>query len=310
MAASLGGIKRWSGRIDSTGHRIYTLVVRIFTSDINDGPYTVMNTPGLPQVGDLWHFGNDVDSWVWCTPKCSATPMANEESNTEWELEMEFSNLPMNRCFFDPISDPTDEPPKASGSFVTYTRQALYDMNGDALINSAYQFIKEFFPQEVEKDEARPTVTIEQNIATLPLMTYVQMIHTLNDDYLWGLPARSIKLSRITWSRKLYGICTYYYTQGLDFDIRIPDPNDPYATGAGGFDRVVPDRGSKVLYPGGTVGNFPDYKYFYDPTTNDKDIINLNGRGQQALNQSQLYYNTIKLYAESNFLLLGVPITF
>lgn len=77
---------------------------------------------------------------------------------------------------------------------------------------------------------------IEQNVPLLQFPLLCQMINTVNSVPMWGFNARCVKLSKITWERKLYGTCYFYYTRHFTFDIK-------YDT----HDRDIKDRGSKCL---------------------------------------------------------------
>ena len=79
MSAFIRGPSSWSLQRDERGYRTYKLIVKVGTTDTSDGPYTVFNTPGLYLPGAAWNIGNDFDSWVWCTPEMSVSPMITEE---------------------------------------------------------------------------------------------------------------------------------------------------------------------------------------------------------------------------------------
>jgi hypothetical protein len=81
------------------------------------------------------------------------------------------------------------------------------------------------------------------------------MANTVNDAILWGLPPRCILLSQVSWERKFYGICFYYYTLHLTFDINYD-----------GFDRDLVDEGTKVL------------NGQWDPVTGNWVLIPINGQ--------------------------------
>ena len=92
---------------------------------------------------------------------------------------------------------------------------------------------------QVEFDGGRDQVIIEQNVADLELALCTSLRNKLNDDVLWGLAARRIKLSDFSWEELWYGSCIYYYKRIFTFDIRN-NPDDL-------FDRTLLDEGTKVL---------------------------------------------------------------
>jgi hypothetical protein len=265
MAAVLYGAGpiRWSGGKDDEGFRNYT-IVHLVKCDPQDGPNKVMNCPGLPAVGSYWNFGNDVDVWATCKFGMKVKSFLDKDKNLFWEVEQEFSTAQeLTKCEDTSNGNPLLEPMRISGSFTKYTEEITYALNGYIIKNSAHEIIK---GSELEFDKSRPTVKIGQNVATLGLATFSNMIDCVNNTPMWGLPARCVKLSNVNWGRKYQGTCTPYYSREFDFEIRYPDPlftagNTTEPTGKvdisgnpilvpttlGGFDRQVNDRGKMCL---------------------------------------------------------------
>lgn len=309
MSATAIGYRTWSARRDRDGHRDYTLEVLIQTTDKWDGPQTVMNASGLPAIGAPWSFGNDNDPWALCWPEISVTPVLQGEPNFLWIATLTFTTRPLNRCQDSSIENPLNEPQKISGSFTRFMKKAKKDRHGKLILSSSHEIIK-----GIEQDANRPSVTIEQNVASLGLPTIAQMVNTLNDSTLWGLDARKIMLADVSWDRKLYGTCSYYYTRRFTFEIRYE-----------GFDLTdVEDVGHKRLR-----GQFDkEGKWIVDPTadpTNPDHFVNITDvagnivKEPQPLNNAgdinpnpiadPKYRPTIELLQESNFLILGIPTT-
>lgn len=245
MATSIvPGQKTWSMTRDSEGHRTYRITYRV-RGDKRDGPATVIQTPGLPLVGSFWIVDNDVDLWAWCRADAEVQPVLEGEPNRLWDVTFTFSTKPItdkeggggmgggNGGSSSGIEDPLLQPQKISGNFIKYTEQATTDATGRLLTNSAHQPLE---GPALEFDANRPAVRIEQNVIQLGANVFSPMVDTVNANPLWGLPARTIKLSNVTWDKKYYGPGIPYYTRVLDFDIM-------YQT----FDRVIIDKGTKVL---------------------------------------------------------------
>lgn len=326
VAAILDGQMKWSGDRDEEGHRTYKITHRVEAA-FTDGPWNVMNATGLPLVGSYWNFDGDSDPWAFCYPTMKVTPEINDgEKNKYWRVEQTFSTKPLNRCQDESIEDPLLEPQKVSGSFVKYTQEATRDRFGQSIVNSAHEHYR---GPRVEFDHNRPTVRIEQNVASLGLDTFSQLIDHVNDSPMWGLPARTVKLSNVSWERKLHGICNFYYTRIFDFDIN-------YFT----FDRKVPDEGTKVLHghwasqddtgTGGETGwvldningsppdpNNPQHFDRFKDRRGENARTLLDGAGK-PLEGSAMGTGgttdpivfTIEYYPESNLLALGVPTSF
>ena len=227
------------GSRDDDGHRTFT-VSRLVEAEIVPGavpgPAEVMACPGLPTMGSSYLVDNDFDLWAFCYPHLKVTPFGAKRGHPVqfWEVEQKFSTKPLKRCQDTTIENPLLEPMKVSGSFQKYTKEANKSYLGRHFKSSSHETIK---GAGAEFDRNRPTVRIEQNVAVLDLHIFSQMIDCVNDEPLWGLAKRCIKLSQPAWSRSLWGTCNFYYTRIFDFDI-------DYNT----FDRKVPDEGTKVLH--------------------------------------------------------------
>lgn len=291
MAGVLIGRIDWSGQRDKEGHRDYK-IRWLVNSLYADGPAVVMNTAGLPAVGATWAFGNDVDAWAFCWPNWKMTPIITKEPNQYWIVEQHFTTKPLKRCQDTDIENPLNEPDRISGSFTKFTREATHDRNGDPIKSSSHEQIR---GSVVERDDNRPNVTIEKNLVTLPLSTFAPMIDTLNDAPLWGLPARTIKLSNASWQRQLYGTCTFYYTVSYEFDVN-------YDT----FDKTLIDEGTKVLACGGDPTKPEDFVVYKDINGENTRVI-LDGNGEAWDGVGTPGEIDVEFYNESNFLLLGIP---
>ncbi len=239
MAVSVVGRLKWDLDRDQEGHRTYTLVTRVITDDLSDGPESIYNgASGLPSIGDSWAQGNDSDVWARCTPYLRVTPVRQKTPCQVWDVENKFTTRPLNRCQDDSIEDPLLEPQKVSGSFVKYLKELSKDRHDKLILSSSHERVT-----GLSIDDNRPQVVIEQNVASLDLPTFSAMIDHLNDATLWGLGPRKIKLSDAPWERKLYGTCTYYYTRIFTFDIKFEgwDFSDVADAGFREFDTEIPN---------------------------------------------------------------------
>ena len=293
MAAANIGRLDWSTQATREGHRTHT-IKWLVRSALSDGPFDIYFAAGLPQVGATWVYGAASDDWAFCEPDWVITPVINGEPNTLWTVEQKFSTVPRKRCQDVSIEDPLSEPDRLSGSFVKYTTEARRDSDGLPLVSSSFERIT---GKIVEKDENRPTVRIEQNVATLDLALFCDMVDKVNDATLWGLAARKVKLSNANWARKLQGVCNYYFTLGYDFDINFQT-----------FDRKALDEGTKRLREGGDKDVKEDWIEATDTSGGRVDVIyDINGDEWDPDNVVATGEIELKLYEEANFLLLGIP---
>lgn len=320
MAATVKGRIDWGMSRDEEGHREYKIVWLVKTSSTSDGPATVMAASGLPAVGSYWNFGTESDPWAFCYPNLTVRPLYNRERSDLWEVEQTFSTKPLNRCQDASIENPLNEPPTVKGSFVKFVKKIQQDRHGNMIKSSSHEPI-----EGLEADDNRPTISIGMNLVSLPLAAYSEMVDTVNDAMLWGLGPRKIKLSNVSWERKLYGLCTFYYTVNYEFDINFKT-----------FDYKVRDRGKRVLIghsPGSKLKRDPLDPDAIDPETgrpfkddpknfevykaeegeNTPSFVWLDGKGRPWQGEGAadpVHEFTVEHYEESNFLLLGIPTTF
>ena len=295
MAGVLIGRSEQELKRDKEGHREYTLVSKVSTTASGDGPAIVLATPGLPAIGATWSFGNDSDSWAFCWPDMTITPMVTEEPSYYWTVEQKFSTKPLDRCQDATIENPLNEPDEISGSFQSFRKEAIFDKDGDPFLSSS---LEPLTGPALERDFNKAAVTVKMNISALPLSAYTAAMNTVNDATLWGLAARKIKLSNVQWNRKLYGTCTYYYQITYLFDIDFS-----------GHDTTVLDEGTRVLCPGGTPTNPKHFEAYKNPTDGENAKVLLDGSGGALDDSTSPVSIAVQFYNESNFLLLGIPAT-
>jgi hypothetical protein len=319
----------WSMERDDRGYRVYHVTVLIETLP-NQGIIAVLNTGGLPIIGAPYLLTalGDIDLWVWLRPyiRVKRHQPKQGELTRFYTLELKFSNEPIDNerqfCDSASIQNPLMEPMKISGTFGKYTKEVQYDRFGGEIVNSAFERIT---GQSVEFDQLAPTVTIEQNYGLLDLAKMALLANRVNDLPLWGLPARHVKLSSISWERHFYGLCFYYYTRKFDFEINYD-----------GWDREVIDEGTKYLngHWQATSGAFVQDEIAVgvpaDPTNPNHFIraidrngnptkLLLNGAGLPAdvelgtgtgtFGSTGLGTIRIEYYKEGNFLSLGIPLS-
>lgn len=292
MSATALGRIHWDVKRDKDGHRDYSLRWLVESTDPDDGPATILAAAGLATVGSTWSYGNDVDSWAFCLPEASCTPVVEKEKGQYWFVDQTFSTKPMRRCNTTDIENPLSEPDRLSGSFLKENRSAAFDKNGDPILTSSLEWVR---GEHTKRSFNQPTVKIERNVLTNPLSTFAPMVDTVNDATLWGMPKRSVKLANVSWARKLYGVCTYYYVVTYDFVI-------DYGT----FDRYVLDEGTKVLACGGNKNN-PQHFVQYKDINGENSYVILDGNGEPWDGTGTPGKVFIEFYDESNFLLLGIP---
>lgn len=293
VAINLGRIA-WNSERDQDGHRDYDISWLMQTGHVLDGPAIVMSSPNLPAIGSIWNFDNDIDVYAYCWPNWKVQQVYDRERSDLWIVSQRFSTRPFRRCQDTSIENPLAEPATISGSFVTYTQEVTKNREGKILKTSSHEPLR---GKVVEFDSSKPNVSIGFNLPLLPLDTFASMMHHVNDSPLWGLDKRMIKLSNVTWQRQVYGQCFFYYTVHYEFEI-------DYKT----FDRKAPDKGRKVLMPGGDKNNPKHFIVYKDDNGENTDVF-LDGNGEAIDNADDVVDIEIEYYEEANLLELGIPIS-
>ncbi len=239
MAASLYGLRSWELTRDQDGYREYKATFRVMTSNILDGPGVALRCPGLPRPGAMWSIGNDLDQWVWCRPNGSVKPILANETNIGFDIDLTFSNKPIQgkdkqKCHDSEVEDPLLQPQQLSGGTTNTSEEAAFDRFGVMITSSSHELLR---GKPVEFDVGKSTLKISQNVPQLQLALCESMKNCVNAFPIYGLYRRMLKLSTFTWEMKFYGQCYRYYTRNFEFDI-------DYRT----FDRDVLDEGFKAIH--------------------------------------------------------------
>jgi hypothetical protein len=241
-ATLLSGQVDWSGSVDSEGYTTFKVTWLVRTNDPLDGPYVVLNTPGLPKAGDPWILGNDNFPWAWCRQEMTAKPIVTKEPNYNWEVEQTFSNKPPDnksqKCQDQKVEDPLLEQPKISYSFANHREEATTDRTGKAIVTSSFEQIR---GPQVEFDEGRLQIKIEMNVVSINLQLLEAVRNSVNSEEIWGFAPRTIRLANVSAAEQFYGQCYLYYKLSLEFEVYIKED------GSSGWDRDVLDEGTKVL---------------------------------------------------------------
>lgn len=290
-----GRYKNWNLSRDDVGHRTYK-ITHCVKALVDDGPQVVLNTPGLPQIGDFWSFDNDLDFAAFCTPNIKITPQTPNEPNEIWFVENTFTTRDSQRCQDQSIENPLLEPPRISGGSIKYTKPARRDRFGKLIKSSSNEFLK---GSELEFDDNRPQVKIGLNLAFLNLGLLADFMDKLNDRPLWELGPRKVKLSAAPWSRNYFGLCFLYYSIDMTFDINFDT-----------FDIKIPDHGNVCLIqatPPLDPKNLNNYEVCKDIHGENRQDVLLDGAGNRLTDADNPFLIEVEHYEERNLFLLGIP---
>lgn len=304
MGAQVVGLHSVECSRDNDRHRTYSPKWLVQVDDpYFDGPEVASGAVGLPLLGTRWVFGNDFDIAAVCQPQVQISPYdSNGDAMEFYWVTQTFSTKPLgDRKNTDP-DNPLLTPPEISGGFTKHVRQAVQDNTGKPVMSSSLETFK---GKEAEVDDSRHAISIKLRLPSLPLSTYIEYIDRVNSVPMWGLPARCVKLSNVSWSKQFYGedYQFTYYEVTYEFEIKFDT-----------FDRYILDEGSRVLRTPDAANPAPanpnNPKDFVPFTIKGQPArVLLDGTGKAIASEANTTYKQFKLYQEKNLLLLGIPAT-
>lgn len=225
--------RAWSLKREQDGHRTYKITHRVEVDRTQHGPAAALElTPGLPEVGSTWDEGLIADEWAFFTNEADVVQVGRESGNCFFDITQYATTKPTYDCVTNGREDPLTQPDRVRIETINYTREVSYDRHGELLTNSAWEQLR---GPQVEFDDHRIRVIIEQNVAEFDLPLVNSLMHHLNDATMWGFDSRTIKLSAAEGEPKYHSNCDKYWLRRLIFDV------------ATDFDRCVLDEGTKVL---------------------------------------------------------------
>lgn len=229
------GARRWSMTRDRKGYRRYEVVHRVQVDRDVHGPLSVIElTPGLPEPGSRWYEPDIEDTWAFFTQELKVDPVGRESNNNFYDVTQYATNDPTDECAEELKDDPLSINDRIRVESINYQREQIFDANGDAIINSAWE---QYRGPQVEFDDNRIQVVIEQNAGNLELDLIDSLMHHVNDQVMWGFAIGTIRLTSFSADPKYHTNCDKYWLRRFTFEV---DTNTHV--------RTLLDEGTKVLH--------------------------------------------------------------
>lgn len=258
--------KDWSLDTDEEGHRDYTVVWRVETDDVADGPDVAFTATGLPTPGASLSLGNTVDAWAFYNRKGSARLRKREANRKAWDVTTMFSSRPPKRCNTNSFDDPLLEPHRVNGDFNQSMEEALQDNSGTPLNNSSEQ---RYTGAIVQKPTTRPIVKLQMNVLWIDLAWMAEYADAVNSDVWWGQAVRTIECTIGPWERRNYGTCNFFFVVNFTFELRLET-----------WDYLLLDEGTRVKVSGASPARYTQYKD--EREENGKTLLDGNGNALAA----------------------------
>jgi hypothetical protein len=285
-----------------SGHRTYTSVFRVYTDTVYDGASTVMIYGGLPQLGDPYLWGNSFDYGA----RLNALPVVRLERDDQnarkiWIATCTYTTRG-RQLEQQPPDDPLTWPWKVSGDADEWTEEAAEDVDGEPLMNSAFQQLR---GKQVERFRTRRKWVLTKNFATVnqTMIDYFEGSVNRSTITILGAvyPPETLYMRRITFTREWYAYNTPYFPHTFNIDCN-PE----------GFRRKIIDKGTMQVIPGtGNVFDPADMTAITDPVTEDQIERYLDGAASPlAAGEPSVILNAphgFKLYDDEEWNIIGFP---
>lgn len=304
MTATVLGVRDSGASRDADGYRVYWVDWLVECDGETDGPQAAMFASGLPLAGSTYSQPTpctDYDPWAFCTPERDVKKHGDYSENDGepdyYIVTSHYTTKPMRRCNSTEIENPLNEPYKISGGYNKVTKERLFDKDGVPLLYNTFERIR---GPAVERRTGLPTITIEVNVPNLPIGNITPLVECVNDASLWGYAARKIRFMDVTWSRKLYGTCFFYYTASYTFEFNHL-----------GYDMPILNEGMKKLKDGVEIADAKptDFEFILDGNGDPIGPLPIDDEGAPVQDISTgLLWLTKEIDYEYNLLLLpGLP---
>jgi hypothetical protein len=234
-------------------NRRYKRVLNVITNDPNDGPEVVVGGAGVPQIGDTYALGNDLDNIAVCID-VQAKPT---DSLNVWYVEAHYDS---SRVVDLALSNPLNLPAEVTWEFAKYERPIQRDVSGIPYVNSS----NERFDPPCTFEDNRAVLRVSRNEASYNEGNAILYQDACNTDTFGpGLPLQA-KLTGIR-GQKMVDIGVTYWKVDYEIEFRRE-----------GFATFVLDQGFR---------NITGY-LFRDQTADNSPMANatlLNGRGYRMI---------------------------
>lgn len=199
------------GPIFELTNRRYKRRLVAWTNDVNDGPETILLTPGCPNIGDSYAIGNDADAEAVCID----VQVNPTESPWVWEIEASYDS---SRLVDEALENPLNLPPEITWSSNPWERPLQRDYFGVPFANSAGERIDP--PQTVEDN--RPVLTVSRNEPFFDPGIAQAYTDAVNSDLFWRAGPYQAKVREIS-GRMQVDIGISYWKVNYVIDFKLPD---------------------------------------------------------------------------------------
>lgn len=253
---------RKGGLLGEVINRKYVKEFEVYTSDPLDGPETILTWPLnnlIPKIGDSYVAGNDADLLATCVRVHCAT---YSDDPLHWLVTAYYDT---SRLVTAATDNPLNQPAEISWGGSQFSRPLMFDAQGVPVVTSAGNR----FDPPLEKEDSRPTLTIQRNEATFSAATAQLYRDAVNADIFATAPPGFAKITSITADRQVDFGLVYWRTK---YEIQFKDDSfyyfvldQDYRAGANGSNYAVGPPPSGIA-PNGLFRDVLDNTPLSNPT--------------------------------------------
>lgn len=299
--------------VDAELHRTYTSLYEVKTDSRSDGPLTAQGASGIPTIGDSYTWGSETDIWAFCND--GQVECRNPDETLKlWRITVQHSTRPRFRSASGGSAtarqSPLDEPATIYGSFLTFTKPADRDKDGDLICNAVEE------QKLIEIDDNRHSLVIEVNTENISLAMWKEYRVSVNSQPIWGLDTYQVKLKQWNWRVMYYAAATSFVSHHYEFEISS-EPHPPGypahpSAWTYGWQSCFVNAGFRSLNPDADVA---DPAFYYLTNMDGRDQVlhqerNLDKDGNLISPADPTTWRVYDVYQEKDFRLLpGIPTT-
>lgn len=209
------------------GEVSYGVTYEVITSSINDDGKIVKVAAGIPALGATYALGSSTDTSVKLRNKDATMKQRARTGGADrfiWEVDCQYTTKPLpgeptddGDSGTDP-NNPTSDPPKYSGTFVTLNMGAFKDLNGREFKNSA----GDPFEPAPEVMAYHPVLVIEKNFDDMGFTQAQSFVNHVNSDSYKGADPHTLLCRNIGFEPAQYqdssGTTHTYYKYRIELE--------------------------------------------------------------------------------------------
>lgn len=206
MSATLIGPISKALSIDDAGNRTHTVVYAVYTSATTEGPISAYTCGGLPQIGEMYNVNGEVDLEAFCCgPTGEITLAESDVSHRKWHVPVVWKTggSPTDRSSAAPDQhlqvDANNWVISGDTAFLQWAMEV--DAYDTPIRNSAGCR----FNPAPETEIASPVITLQRRTSYLPLITWANVVNSINSASYLGLDAYWWKCTRWRWNVEYRG---------------------------------------------------------------------------------------------------------